>query len=126
MYSITLKDDTTSATLPLLNVPLTQQVLEGAVDVETLDGNVYTDFVSQKRLWTHMWAYLSEAEFTTLKGFYERQFTLLKYPLITINKLAVSNIPVRMTLSPRSIIDNCGTVENVEVTFRETSQLESS
>lgn len=126
MYSITLTDDTTSATLPILNVPLVQTVLEGAVDVQTLDMNIFTDFVAQKRLWTHTWSYMDEADFEILKGFFDRQFTLYKYPTITIAGLDVTDVAVRMSISPRQIIDNCGTVEDVEVNFRETSQLVDS
>lgn len=123
MYEIIISDSTTTETLPLLNVPLTQQIIEGATDVETLDMNLYTDFVGTKRLWNHEWAYMSEEDYTILQGFYLRQFTLLEYPSITISELGVEDVVVRMSLSPQSIIDNCGTVEGVEVTFRETVQM---
>lgn len=124
MIEIILIDDTTTQTLPLLNVPLSQRQLEGAVDVEVMNMDIYTDFVALKRLWSHTWKFLSEAEFEILQGFYERQFTLHKYPRITIDHLGVTNIPVRMTLSPQEIIDHCGTVEDVQVTFRESVQVE--
>lgn len=123
MYQIVITDETTSATLPVLNVPLTQQIIEGAKDVETLDLNLYTDFVGTKRLWAHTWKYMTEAQFNTLKGFYDRQFTLLEFPTITISELDVTDIVVRMNLSPQNIIDHCGTVEDVDVSFRETVQM---
>lgn len=126
MYAIELTDGTTSATMPLLHVPLSQSNVEGAVDVQTLDNNVYTDFVALKRFWAHTWRYMKESDFNTLKGFYDRQFTLFAYPRLTITELGVVDVPVRMTLSPQNIIDNCGTVEDVEVTFRETRQLEET
>lgn len=126
MYAISITDDTGTVTLPLLNVPLVQQVLEGAVDITTLDMNIYTDFTNQKRMWSHKWAYMSESDFTVLKGYFDRQFSLMRYPLITITDLGVTDIAVRMTLNPQNIIDHCGTVENVQVTFRETNQLEGS
>lgn len=122
MYQIVLTDDTTSATLATLNIPLQETIIEGAVDVTTLDMNLYTDFTGKKRLWSNPWAYMTEAEFLTLKGFYDRQFTLLKFPLITIEELGVEDVPVRLSMSPRQIIDHCGTVENVEASFRETVQ----
>jgi hypothetical protein len=65
---------------------------------------------------------MSEADFNKLKGFYDRQFTLWQYPLVSIPDLGVSNIVVRMSLSPRQVIDNCGTVQNVQITLRETVQ----
>lgn len=123
MYQIILSDSSTSATLPALNVPLTEGRIEGATDVTTLDMNLYTDFIAQKRLWSHTWKYMTEAEFNILKGFYDRQFSLFEYPEITITDLGVADIPVRMSLSPQNVIDHCGTVEDVEVSFRETVQL---
>lgn len=126
MYTIELTDDFASTTMPALHVPLTEEELEGATDVTTLDMNIYTDFFTTKRLWTHTWRYMTEADFNTLKGFYDRQFTLFKYPLITITDLGVEDVTVRMRISPQQIIDHCGTVENVEVSFRETNQLEES
>jgi hypothetical protein len=122
MYQIQLTDDVADEIMPTLNVPLTEGIIEGATDVTTLDMNLYTQFIAQKRLWSHTWKYMSEANFNLLKGFYDRQFTLFKYPLLTITEQGVENIVVRMTLSPRNIIDNCGTVEDVQVSFRETVQ----
>lgn len=124
MYEITLTDDLGTDTTPTLNVPLTESELEGATDVQTLDMNIYTDFFAKKRLWSHTWKYMSEDDFNTLKGYYDRQFTLYKYPRITIDQLGVDEVPARMTITPQNIIDNCGTVENVRVTFRESTQLD--
>lgn len=123
MYAIQLSDSAATSIMPLLNVPLTEGQIEGATDVTTLDMNIYTDFFVKKRLWSHTWRYMSETDFNTLKGFYDRQFTLFQYPELTISELGVEDIVVRMTLSPQNIIDNCGTVENVQVTFRETVQM---
>lgn len=123
MYQIQLTDDIADETMPRLNIPLVEEDIEGATDVVTLDMNVYTDFFAKKRQWSHQWAYISETEFNTLKGFYDRQFTLFKYPMLTISEQGVNLVVVRMSLSPRRIVDNCGTVENVEVVFRETIQM---
>jgi len=123
MYAIEITDDTTSAVLPILNIPLTEGRLEGATDVTTLDMNIYTDFIANKRVWSHQWDYMSEEDFNTLKGFYDRQFSLFAYPRITISKLGITDATVRMTLSPQNIIDNCGTVEGVGVSFRETNPI---
>lgn len=125
MIEIRLTDDTGSTTFQTLEVPLKIQTIEGATDVQTLDYNVYTDFLAQKRVWSHTWAYMTETEYNKLKGYYDRQFTLFEYPQLSIDYFSVANVPVRMTLNPREVIDYCGTVQNVEVTFRETKQLGS-
>ena len=126
MITITLTDNTTTLNLPVLNVPLEESIIENATDVVTLDNNVYTDFISQKREWSHTWAYLSKDEYEALRGFYDRQFTLFKYPLFTIDYYSITEVPVRMTINTKNTIDQCGTIKDVTVIFRETSQLEES
>lgn len=124
-YEIELTDSFGSDTLTATEVPLTVTSIEGAVDVQTLSFNIYTDFIAQKRVWSHTWSYMTEAEFNTLKGYYDRQFTAFEYPLLTITDLNVEDVPVRMTLSPQNIIDDCGTVQGVTVGWRESAQLGS-
>jgi hypothetical protein len=121
-YEITLTDSVDTMTISFPRPPLEERDIEGAVDVTTLDMNVYTDFFAKKREWSNTLQYMSEADFNKLKGFYDRQFTLWQYPLVSIPDLGVSNIVVRMSLSPRQVIDNCGTVQNVQITLRETVQ----
>lgn len=123
MITIQLTDDTTTLVLPMLEVPLSEETIENATDVQTLDFNVYTDFIAQKRLWSHTWAYLSQSDYNALRGFYDRQFTTFKYPRITISHYSISNVPVRMSLSNKQIVTHAGEVENVQVSFRETAQL---
>lgn len=123
MIKIQITDDTTTLILPLLEVPLTEETIENATDVQTLDFNVYTDFIAQKRLWSHTWSTLSESEYNALRGFYDRQFTTFKYPRITIEHYNVSSVPVRMTLNSKQVISHAGEVSNVQASFRETSQL---
>lgn len=107
--------------MPESEVPLTTTTIEGATDVQVLSFNVYTDFITQKRLWSHTWAYMTEAQFAILKGYYDRQFTLFAYPQLTISDENVNLVTVRMSLNPKNIVDNCGTVNDVTVSFRETS-----
>ena len=123
MINIQLTDDVATLTLPTLEVPLTEQTIENAVDVQTLDFNVYTDFIAQKRLWSHTWATLTQAEYDALRAFYDRQFTTYKYPRITMAHYSVSDVPVRMTLNTKEVISHAGEVANVQVSFRETAQL---
>lgn len=122
MYEIIISDSTGSDTLPELEVPLSISTLEGASDVTTLDFNVYTDFVALKELLSHTWAFLDEEKFAIIKGYYDRQFTLFQYPKITITALGIADRVVRMNLNPQNIIDHCGTVSDVTVSFRETKQ----
>lgn len=123
MIEIQLTDNSTTQTLPRLAPPFTEATVEGSRDVTTLDMNVSTYFTYNKRQWSHTWSYITEDEFNTIKGFYDRQFTEFAYPLLTVNELDITDVPVRMYLTPKRIIDNCLTVQDVTVTFRETDQL---
>ena len=125
MIELELTDATGTATLQMLEVPLSIKTIEGATDVQTLDYNVYTDFLAQKRVWSHTWAYMDESDYNILKGYYDRQFTLFEYPELSIDYYNVANVPVRMTLNHQEVVNYCGRVQNVEVTFRETKQLGS-
>lgn len=123
-----LTDSTGQSTLPAIEVPLTVSTLEGAVDVQTLSFDVYTDFITQKRTWTQTYAYLTDAEYQLIKGYYDRQFTNYTYPQLSVEGSTsndVTDVVVRMTLTPQNIIDDCETVQDVTVSFRETRQLGS-
>lgn len=123
-----LTDSTGQSTLPELEVPFTILPIEGAVDVQTLSFDVYTDFVTQKRTWTQTYAFLTKEEFDLIKGYYDRQFVDYTYPQLSIEESVnhdVTNIVCRMTMTAENIIDNCETVSNVTISFRETRQLGS-
>lgn len=122
-YEITITDSVDTLELPLLEVPLKESKIKGETEVITMDLNVYTDFFAQKKAWSHTWANLTEAEYDALEEFFDRQYELYEYPVISIPDLGVVDVVVKMDLSDRDIIDNCGTVENVTVTFRETIQM---
>ena len=85
--------------------------------------DIYTDYVYRKFKFEYEWGFLTADEYAKLEGFFDRQFSLHKYPRITIPALNVSDMPVRMELGGQDIINDCGVVENVSVSFRETRQL---
>ena len=118
-YDLTLTDATGTETFNQSEIPITTTPVEIGTDVQVLSGNVYTDFIAQKRTWTRTFTYMDKADFDLLKGFYDRQFTLFTYPLLTITDDGANNVPVRMTFSGQNIIDNCGTIQEVTVSFRE-------
>lgn len=122
---ITITDDTASAILELPEVPLSEDTVNNDVEVTTLDNNIslYITPDSDKRVWTHTWSYLTEESYNILKGFRDRQRTLFKYPLITISDQNATDVPVYMKLNPKNIVDDCGTVQNASVTWRESTQM---
>lgn len=123
MYEIEINDTVDSMTIQFPVVPLQEDTIEGTADVTTLDLNLYTDFFATKKSWSNTIDYMSEDDFNQLKGFYDRQWTLFLYPTLTISALGVSDVVVRMRLSPRQVIDNCGEVRGVTMDFRETVQM---
>jgi len=121
-YEITLHDSTSSWTSPPPNTPLIEQVIEASSEVTTLDLNVYVDLLSTKRSWTVQWGYMSAEDYAILRGFYNRQFSSLEFPDVTITDLGVSSVVVRATLNDQNVTDESGLVENVQLTLRETIQ----
>lgn len=124
-YIIFLTDSSGTHQLPPLEVPLTRVKDEKMTTVMPLSGNVYDDYISTKRIWTHTWAYLSGEDFDLIDEIYERMKSEYVYPRLTIEGEDVANLVVKFEVSPKNIIDDCGNVSDVTVTFRETRQLGS-
>lgn len=123
-FTLTLTDATDTITYNLLQVPMTTEDVVGNTDVTVLTGDVYTDYIYAKRLWTHKWSWMTLDDYKTLRGFYDRQFTTTRYPVMTLVEPDGTTIstPVRMGISSKQITSQCGTVEDIEITLRETSQ----
>ena len=121
--TLTIKDDTLTKVYPLLEVPLTKKREVGKTEITTLNGNVYTDYIYKKFVFEHKWAWMSEDDYRVIEGFYDRQFINHKYPIISIPELGIENMVCAMELSDQEIVSNCGTVENVTITLRETTQI---
>lgn len=124
-FTLTLTDEQDSVTYTLLQSPFTTKDVTGTTDVTVLNGNVYTDYIYKKREWSQEWNWMDMADFNKLRGFYDRQFTLYKYPVMTLVEPDGTTIttPVVMDISAKKITSNCGTVENVKINLRETVQL---
>lgn len=121
-YNVTLVDSTGSWTSDDPNTPLTEEILESSTEVVTLDMNMYVDLFGTKRVWTIQWGYMSGDDYDILRGYYDRQFSLGKFPEISIDNLGVNNVVAKMSLSNKIVTDESGLIENVELTLRETIQ----
>lgn len=120
----TLTDSSGTLQLPPIEVALQEQTLENATDVVTLDFNVYTDFINTKRQWTLSNDHLDEDTYNALRAYYDRQFTDYAYPVLAIDHYDVST-PVRMYLNTKEVWNDCGSIQNIQMTLRETDQLYS-
>lgn len=112
-----------SVDMPAIERDFVDTPLENAVDIVTLDGSLFTDFVSQERQWTFNYDSLTKAEYDDLRAIYDAQFTAYAYPELTIPFYSLTDQPVRMSINEKNIWDNCGDVAGVQITFRETTQL---
>lgn len=127
IYKMTLADSSDTMTFNLLEVPIVDKDIEGAVDNTTLDGNVFTDYLYLKKQWTQKWSIMSESDYTKLRGFYTRQFataTPATYTLFYVeNGVTTTLVPttyVRINLSDGGVIDTCGDRRDVQLIMRET------
>lgn len=123
MIAAQLTDSTGTISLPPIEKKFLHTPLENAVDVTTLDGNMYTDFASQKASWEFNYDSLTEDEYNDIRAYYDRQFTDLAYPELSIAHYSLANRPVRMYINEKDIWNNCGAIQNVKLSFRETDQL---
>ena len=124
--TLTITDSSVTQTYDVLYVPLVSAPIITETDVQTIDGNISTYYNSTKQSFVVELGDMTQAEYSVLKGFIARQYENLKYPAITITgaiNLNVTNMIAKMTLNDQRVVDNCGTIEGVELTFRESKQL---
>ena len=125
--SLTITDLQDSATFNIFEAPLSLEPVVNMTDITTIDNNISTYVIgSPKKLYTFKLGYMDKETYAVLKGFYDRQFTNLKYPQITVDgseNLNITDMTGRMILNEQSVVDNCGNVQNVTVQFRESKQM---
>lgn len=109
--------------LPRLEIPFLQTPLENSRDVETLDGNVHSDFISLERQWSISYSRLTKEQYDQIRDIYESQFETGNYPTLTIDEYNVDEVPVRMRLNTKNIKNWGKFIDDVEITLRETVQL---
>lgn len=123
MIAATLTDANGTIDMPLIESQFLHTPIENAADVQTLDGNIYTDFTGQKASWEFNYDSLTEDEYNAIRAKYDAQFTLFAYPELSVPYYSLANRSVRMYINDKDIWNNCGAVQNVKVVFRETDPL---
>lgn len=123
MITASLTNANGTLQLPPIEKQFLNTPVENAVDVQTLDGNIYTDFTNQKGIWEFNYDSMTEDEYNAIRAFYDAQFTLYAYPELSISHYSLANKSVRMYINEKDIWNNCGAVQNVKLTFRETDPL---
>lgn len=127
MIQLTIQDNQDSMTFgATLVTPITLAPIINETDVETLDGNISTYYSSTKRQYSFRLYPMDAESYASLKAFIQRQYSNLRYPSITVEgdqNLNVDSMTAKMTLSEQQVINQCGLVENITVTFRESRQM---
>lgn len=123
---LTITDSSVTQTYTLLMAPVVSAPIITETDVQTVDGNISTYYNSTKQSFTVQLGDMSQDDYSVLKGFIQRQYQNLKYPTITITgaiNLNVNQMTAKMVLNDQTVINNCGTIEGVQLVFRESKQL---
>jgi|LSQX01.1.fsa_nt_gb hypothetical protein len=126
MIELKITDLQDTQTYKIITAPLVSSPIIAETDVTTIDNNISTYYTGTKRQFTIDLGWMSKADYTALVAFRDRQYTDLKYPLITITgdeNINVTNLPAKMTLNAQNVADHCGTVTNIQVVFRESKQM---
>lgn len=124
--TLTITDPSVTQTYELLMSPVVSSPIITETDVQTVDGNISTYYNSTKQSFLVQLGDMTQAEYSVLKGFIQRQYQNLRYPAITITgaiNLNVNNMIAKMSLNDQNVVNNCGLVEGVQLTFRESKQL---
>lgn len=127
MITLTIQDNSDQMTFgAALITPITLAPIINETDVETVDGNISTYYGSTKRSYEVSLFAMDQESYSALKAFVDRQYSNLKYPKITVDGAEVLNITdmtAKMTLSNTEVINSCGLVDNIKLTFRESKQM---
>lgn len=126
MISLQIQDSDIVLEVSVLQVPITLTSIINETDVETIDGNISTYYSSTKREYSFKLGYVDAETYSQILGFRDRQYQNLKYPMITVGNspnMNVTNMTAKMSVNDQQVIDNCGWVENVVLTFRESKQM---
>lgn len=124
---LTIADTTDTQTFNIISSPLVSTPVIAETDVVTVDNNVSTYYTGTKRQFRIDLGYMDAETYAVLVGFRDRQYTNLKYPQITITgdeNINVTDLTAKMVLSEQKVVNHCGLVEDVVVTFRESKQME--
>lgn len=113
-YKMTLEDSVDSMTFDLLEVPIVDKDVEGAVDNTTLDGNIFTDYLWLKKNYVQKWSIMCDDEYSRLRGFYTRQFDNASVP--TYKLFYGENISQDQVVSGDYILVDNTTERNAPIT----------
>lgn len=119
IYKMTLADSADSMTFDLLEVPIADKDVEGAVDNTLVNGNVFTDYLWLKKQWTQKWALMCPDEYEQLRGFYTRQWENAEAP--TYRLFYGNNIDTYDTQSGDYILANIDAPLGAEMSLTQLS-----
>lgn len=124
MNEMTLTDSTASHTYDANHIssPFTETPNFGETTTRVLSGNIYTDYTYIKRTWTNNFGVLTDLEYRELWDFVYRQYIVNSYPRLTLSDGSATNVPVKISIDKRDVVNLCGDVYNVRLTMIETGQ----
>lgn len=109
LYTMKLSDSVDTMEFNLLEVPIQDKDIEGAVDNVVLSGDIYTDFLWLKKRFTHKWSILCKNDYERLRGFYTRQFSNAEVPIY------------QLLDAPSPIEESAGSGEYIQITTTDST-----
>lgn len=127
MITITIQDSEDTMTFTaMITSPINYAPVITETDVQTIDGNISTYYGSTKRNYEIEIGWMDSDEYARLVAFRDRQYANLKYPQVTITgdqNLNVTSMVAKLTLGTQYTVDQCGLVEDISITLRESKQM---
>lgn len=87
-------------------------------DIVTLGGNLYTDFINNRREWVVSWENLKREDFDIIYALYTRQYQQSSYLMLQIDAYNIY-IPAKINISQKDIKWNGSIYKNFSITLKE-------
>lgn len=106
--------------LPIIEVGLSKSRVDMVNRVTTLSNDVFTRYSPNfRQQWEFPYSYMDKATYDQIEAIYYDSL-ITGYPTLSIPYYDVDDVYVVMELNPMEVIDDCGTIRNIKLSFRET------
>jgi hypothetical protein len=110
-----------SVDLPAIEVPLKMRRLDMLNPNVTLSNDVFAYTTENRRkLWEFPYSSMDEDTYEAIQAVYDAQVDSGVFPTISIPYYGVEDVTVFMQLNDMEVYNDCGSIQNIQLSFRET------
>lgn len=110
-----------SVDLPAIEVPLRMRRLDMLNPRVTLSNDVFAYTTeNRRRMWEFPYSSMDETTYEAIQAVYDAQVETGVFPTISIPYYNVEDVTVFMQLNDMEVYNDCGSIQNIQLSFRET------